>query len=240
MKPGATMRPVASKISVDGSVAIFPGSATSTILSPSRRTSRAAPVCVAGSMTRPFLTRSMRRVLVCGRGGVFFFVRGSAIARLRHFGGGRSFFLLRIFRAAHHEQKEQRHAHGDAVRDLLEDAGLRTVGDFGSDLDAAIHRAGMEDDGVGFGAAEALGVELIKKDVVTGGEGGFMKALGLYAEDENDVGIFESVFDAENATNGSAGRADAFELAGNPHGRAAEREAAAEFREEMNVGAGHA
>jgi hypothetical protein len=56
-----------------------------------------------------------------------------------------------------------------------------------------------------------------------------VKALGLHAKDENDVGIFEGFFDAEDAANGGAGVADAFEFAGNPHRRAAECEAAAEF-----------
>jgi hypothetical protein len=66
-------------------------------------------------------------------------------------------FRFGFFRAAHQEQVEQGHAHGDSIGDLLEDAGLRAVGDFGSDLDAAIHWAGMKDDRVGLGATEALG-----------------------------------------------------------------------------------
>ncbi len=142
------MRPVASKTSVEESWAIFPGCATSAILSPSRRTSRGASVCVAGSMTRPFSTRSMRRVLFC--------ILGRLFSGLLRFGNGMP-FRFGFFRAAHQEQVEQGHAHGDSIGDLLEDAGLRAVGDFGSDLDAAIHWAGMKDDRVGLGATEALG-----------------------------------------------------------------------------------
>src|SRR5580692_12231467 len=225
MKPGATMRPVASKISVEWSSAIRPGSATSAILSPSSRTSRGASVSVAGSMTRPFLTRSMRRIL--------FSIGGRPFPGILHLGSGMRLF----FRAAHKEQEEQRHAHGDPIGDLLEDAGLRTVGDFRSDLHAAIHRAGMENDGVGLGEAQALGAELIEKNVVSGGKRGFVKPLGLYAQNQHDVGIFESLFDSEDAANRSAGRANAFQFARNPHGRSAQREAATEFRQKVNVGA---
>ena len=46
---------------------------------------------------------------------------------------------------------EKSHAHGDAVGDLFENAGLRAVGDFGRDFDAAIHRAGMQDERIGLG-----------------------------------------------------------------------------------------
>src|ERR1700688_3820945 len=145
MKPGATMRPVASKISVEWSCGIPPGCATSAILSPSRRTSRGASVSVAGSMTRPFLTSSMRGILFC--------IGGRPFPGLLHFGRGMGLF----FRAAHKKQVQQRHAHSDPIGDLLEDAGLRTVRDFRSDFHAAIHRAGMENDGVGLGEAQALG-----------------------------------------------------------------------------------
>src|SRR5580704_3164853 len=206
MKPGATMRPVASKISVEWSRAIRPGGATSAILSPSRRTSRGASVSVARSMTRPFLTRSMRGILFC--------IGGRRFPGLLHFGSG----MRLLFRATHKKQEEQRHAHGDPIRDLLEDAGLRTVSDFRSDLHPAIHRAGMENDGVGLGEAQALGAELIEKNVVCGGKRGFVKALGLYAENQHDVGIFQSFFDSEDAANRSAGRANAIQFARNPHG----------------------
>src|SRR5580700_2264324 len=228
MKPGATMRPVASKMSLEEFGAIPPGCATSAILSPSRRTSLGASVCVPGSMTRPFLTRSMRRVLFC--------IRGRPFPGLLHFGSGMRLF----FRAAHKKQEEQRHADGDPIGDLLEDAGLRTVSDFRSDLHAAIHRAGMENDGVGLGEAQTLGAELIEKNVVCGGKRGFMKALGLHAENEHNVGIFETFFDAEDAANRSAGWANAFQFAWNPHGWSAEGEAATEFRQQVNVGASHA
>src|SRR5947209_10762764 len=47
------------------------------------------------------------------------------------------------------EEIQHRHPHGDAVRDLLQDDGaLRVVGDVAGDLHAAVHGAGMHDDGV--------------------------------------------------------------------------------------------
>src|SRR5690242_8384533 len=218
MKPGATINPVASKISGDLSCESFPGCATSTILSPSRRTSRGASVWVAGSRTRPFLTRSMRGFL------------GLVLRR----GDGA------FFRGPRGEQEEQRHSNGNAIGDLLEDAGLRPIGDFGSDLHTTIHGTGVENDGVGPGVAEAFGVELIEKNIVRGGKSGFVEAFGLDAEDENNIGIFESFLDAEDAANGSAGWADAFEFARDPHRGAAESEAATEFCEQVNVGASDA
>src|SRR5579862_198845 len=105
------------------------------------------------------------------------------------------------------------------------------------EISTPIHRAGMKKNGARFGEAQALGVELIKKNVVIGGERRFVETFGLDAKNENDVGVFEGFFDAENAANRRAGRADFFKFARNPHRGAAECELAAEFREEMNVGA---
>src|SRR5215471_14315600 len=108
MKPGATMRPLASKISVRLTGEIEPGPAISAIVSPSRRRSRTASVLEAGSRTRPFLIRSMRGFL--GLGLRFGFQGGMGAL------GG-----------ADHEQIEDGHAGGDAVGDLLEDGRLRSV-----------------------------------------------------------------------------------------------------------------
>src|SRR5690348_3160686 len=195
MKPGATMRPLASKISTPSFGAIFPGEATSAIFSPSRRMSRGASRLLAGSRTRPFLTRSMRGVLFERRGGILRNTR---------------------FRAADQKQEEQRHANGNAVGDLFEDAGLRAIGNIGSDFDSAVHRAGMENDGVRLGVAEACGVELVEQNVIAGGKSGFVQAFGLHAQGDDDVGAGERFFDAEDAADRSAGRADLFELARKP------------------------
>src|SRR5690349_7154431 len=54
------------------------------------------------------------------------------------------------------EQVQHRHPHGDAVGDLLENHRIRSVGDVGRDLDAAVHRTGMHDDDVGPGERHPL------------------------------------------------------------------------------------
>src|ERR671931_1438 len=60
-----------------------------------------------------------------------------------------------IFDAAG-EKIEHGHSNGDTVRHLFEDDRVRAVGHFRCDLDAAIHRAGMHDDHVGFRALHAF------------------------------------------------------------------------------------
>ena len=67
-----------------------------------------------------------------------------------------------------------------------------------------------------------------------------MQALGLHAKDDDHVGIFESFFESENAADGHAGAGNFFQFARDPHRRAAQREPAAKFAEQMNVGASDA
>ena len=54
------------------------------------------------------------------------------------------------------EQIEHRHPDGDAVRHLIEDHAVRTIGHVGVDLDAAIHRAWVHDEDVARRAVEPL------------------------------------------------------------------------------------
>src|SRR5579883_2995626 len=228
MNPGATQRPAASKTSVFCGTSL-PGAAMSAMFSPSRRRSSGASVFDAGSRTRPFLTRSMRSVL-CGN------VVGSATIVARgYLRGG-----MLAFAGADDEKIEQRHTDGDAIGDLLENDGLRAVRDFGSDFDAAIHRPGVQNYGTGLGLAEARGIELIAENIVFRRDGRLVQPLGLHPQHDNHVGILDGFLDAKHATNGRVRRPDAFEFARNPHRGAAEREAAAEFSEQMNVGARHA
>src|SRR5260370_27611280 len=229
MKPGATIRPAASKTSASFARVSFPAGATAVIFSPSRRMSSAASVLVAGSRTRPFLMRSMRWVLCVGRAPIAGLLPLFCIGARRAVDGR----MCAFFGHSDNQQIEKSHAHSDAVGDLLKHAGLGTVSDLGRDLDAAIHRAGMENDGVGLGVAKAFGVELVEENVICGGEGRFVETLGLDAEGQDDIGAFKSFFDSKDAADGSGARTDFFELAGNPHGGAAKCEAAAEFSEEM-------
>src|SRR5579864_9517225 len=89
----------------------------------STRMSSLASVFDAGSITRPFLISSMRGILC---------------------------MFLRLGRAGD-EFKENRHADGEAVGHLLEDARLRAVGNCRIDFQAANHRTRMHQDGAGLG-----------------------------------------------------------------------------------------
>src|ERR1700688_3333903 len=106
---------------------------------------RAASVLLAGSSTRPFLISSMR--------GFLFFWRGLWDTR----------YLIRenafsAFSGAGHQQKQQCHAHRDAVGHLFEDARLRSIGHFGRNLHPAIHGAGVQDKRVWIGETQPLGI----------------------------------------------------------------------------------
>src|SRR5882672_8246599 len=110
MNPGATIRPLASKISTPLREETLPLGATSAMRSPSSKISNSVSVFRAGSTTRPFLTSSMRRIL---------YVRSASIPQL----------LLRVSRGVRtlvvvpgSQQEEQRHAHRDAVSHLLQHA----------------------------------------------------------------------------------------------------------------------
>src|SRR6266436_1098107 len=153
IKPGATSDPVASKISKPFFDEIFPAGATSAMRSPSKRTSKAPSIFLAGSRTRPFLTSSMRGIL---------YVRGASVPRLLRLGGG----MCSFFGQTRSEQKEQGHAHGDSVADLLQHARLRRIRDVWRNFDPAIHRPGMQHDGVRFRMAQAPGVELVQQNVI--------------------------------------------------------------------------
>src|ERR1700693_1833530 len=106
MNPGATINPVASKSSTFCGAAIFPAGLASRMVSPSRSTSMAASVLDAGSRTRPFLTRSRRRVLLIGGAPIF---RGHGLHR-----------MSAILGRAGDQQEKQRHSNRNAVGHLLE------------------------------------------------------------------------------------------------------------------------
>src|SRR5712691_2912096 len=217
IKPGATTSPLASKTSAFCGATIFPAGATSFIFSSSTRTSSDASVFDAGSSTRPFLIRSIGGFLG------FHFERRMRIG----------------FCSAADEEIKNGHANGDAVGDLLQDAGLRSIGDLRRDFNAAVDRPGMKDDGVAAGAPQPLRVELVEKNVIVGGKRGLVQAFGLDAQHEDDVRAFQRLLDPVDAANRRPG-CDFFKFARYPHGRAAKRKSAAEFSEQMNVRTGHA
>src|SRR5262252_6735169 len=137
MKPGATTSPVASNTSAFSSDANFPDAPISLMASPSSNTSIAASVLEAGSSTRPFLIRSILRILLRRN-----FVCGAAIVL--------NWMLERrvgtVFGGASHEQVQNRHAHGHTVRNLFQHARLRPVSNIRGYFDAAIYRSRMKHD----------------------------------------------------------------------------------------------
>src|SRR5258708_934762 len=155
MNPGATINPVASNISAFCGAAIFPAGANSRIFSPSRSTSMVASVLDLGSRTRPFLTRSMRRVLFIGGAPIF---RGNG---LRH-------RMSAILRRAADEQEKQRHSNRNAVGYLLEHAGLRPIRNFWCDLISPVHRPGMQNDCARLRVAESRGIQLVTQYIILG------------------------------------------------------------------------
>ena len=124
------------------------------------------------------------------------------------------------FRSAAGQQIENGHAHCDPVGDLFEHTGLRPVGDLRGNLDAAVDRTGMEDDGVPVGAAQPLVVELVEKDVIAGGKRRIVQPFGLHAQHDDDMRSFQGLFDPVDAANRRAGR-NLLEFTRNPHGRPA-------------------
>src|SRR5712671_4653787 len=212
MKPGATTRFAASKISAPfARVASWPCGATAAMRSPSSRMSRGASVPVTGSITRPLLISSMGRIL----------------------------FGRRVRSAAGH-QKEQCHADGQSVGDLLQYAGLRPVRDGGIDFKAPDHGSGMQHEGVGPRKAQALWRELVLQDVLIERQRRFVQPFLLYAQRQDHVSAFQRFRNARDAANRSARRTQAFEFPRQPHRGTTESEAASEFREQVNVRARHA
>ncbi len=77
---------------------------------------------------------------------------------------------------------QHRHAHRHAHLDLLADDALQAVGDQRVDLDAAVHRAWMHDDGVRLGVGELFGVEAPEAEIFAhAGHIGGVHALALQA-----------------------------------------------------------
>src|SRR5688572_14339582 len=85
----------------------------------------------------------------CGRraAAAYRVLRQSSSPTLRRFGQ---------LRTTTCEEIEHRHAYGHAVRHLVEDHAVRPVGDVRIDLDAAVHRARMEDEHISRCALEPL------------------------------------------------------------------------------------
>src|ERR1700691_4705312 len=202
MKPGATIKPLASKTSAPGTSRPGP---VFEMRSPSSNMSSAASVLLAGSMTRPFLIRSIRAIL-CG--------------------------MRCVCGCAADQMVEQGHAYREAVCNLLEHAGLRSIGHGRIDFQAAHDWAGMKDQSVGLRQPPARGSQLIAGDVLVGWQRGLVNTLGLDTQNHYHVGAIERLI---NAVHHAQVRSELFKFAGNPHGRAPQRDPHTKLAEKMNV-----
>src|SRR5262245_25795144 len=99
------------------------------------------------------------------------------------------FGMTPLFDAAS-QQVQHRHPYGHAVGYLFEDHGVRTIGDLGRDLDAAIHRTGMHDDHVALGSLDPIGIQAEHVKILPQRrEVRALHPLLLDAQHHDDVGV---------------------------------------------------
>src|ERR1700693_3854269 len=113
---------------------------------------------------------------------------------------------------------EKRHTNREAVRNLLEDARLRPIGNARIDFQAADHGSGMQNERVFPCKAKALGRKLKLQNILLGRERRFVKALCLYAQYDHYIGAVERFIDMRYAANI---RSERLQFARRPHGRSA-------------------
>src|SRR5579875_113496 len=114
---------------------------------------------------------------------------------------------------------------------------LLAVRDRRIDFEAANHGPWMEHQRIRASHAQTFARKLVAQDVFLGREGGFVQAFGLHAQNHDDIRIAQSFLDAGGAADI---RRNGFKFARHPHGRAAQRDARAEFGKQMDIGARHA
>ena len=116
---------------------------------------------------------------------------------------------------------------------MFKDDGLRAVGDGGVDLDAAVDRAGMHDEGVPLDVAERFRVDSEEPGVFAeAGEIAALLAFELDAEQVDDVGVGEGVLEVVADAD-----ADLLEFARDERGRSGEGDVRAELDEAPDVAA---
>src|ERR1041385_2536746 len=211
MSPGATTLPTASSTLAPGSAGML--RPTASIRPSRRRTSATSSVPREGSMTRP--PRISRSVIGPAR------PRGGGGAPI----GGRSAG----------EEIEHRHPHGDAVGHLGEDDAVGAVGDVAVDLDAAVHRAGMENHQVLRRPLQSLPGDAEDPVVLAErGNDAALHPLELEPEHVEGVGPRDRLLDPRQDQDAELG-----ELARDERGRTADRHFGAELEEAPDVAPGH-
>src|SRR5260221_2843236 len=148
IKPGATIIPLASNTSASRNPANFPGTPTSFTNSPSSKTSIAASVFDAGSITLPFLIINLLGVLALWNLCNWILrtaIGGSPIVRrirLRR-------RMRAVARIASSQQIQNGHAPRHSIGQLFQHAGLWSVGYYRSDLDPATHCPRIQHQSIG-------------------------------------------------------------------------------------------
>src|ERR1051325_1746971 len=210
MSPGATTLPAASMTLAPGWAGMFRPTAS---IRPSRmRTSARSSLPRGGSITRP--PRISRSVIAPARAG----------------GGGGA----PVGRPAG-EEVEHRHPHGDAVGHLGKDDAVGAVGDVAVDLDAAVHRAGMENHQILGRPLQPLPGDAEHPVVLTDrGNEPRLHPLELEPEHVERVGPGDRLLDPRQDPDAELG-----EFARDQGGRAADRHFGAELEEAPDVAPGH-
>src|SRR5260221_642216 len=238
IKPGATIIPLASNTSASRNPANFPGTPTSFTNSPSSKTSIAASVFDAGSITRPFLISNILGVLALWNLCNWILrtaIGGSPIVRrirLRR-------RMRAVARITSSQQIQNGHAHRHSVGHLFQHAGLRPVGDFRSDLNATIHWPWMQHQRIGLRALQPFRIQLISVNVIVRGNAGLVLTLGLHAQHDDHVGVLQRFFNFVYAADHRT-RCDFFQFSWHPHRRTAQSKFASKFSQQMNIGTCHA
>ena len=81
-------------------------------------------------------------------------------------GSGVTVMTLSMVRQMPREGLEHRHAHGDAHFDLLLDNAPSMIGDGRGDLDTAVHRPGVHDQGIGLSLCQLFVIEPEEMEVL--------------------------------------------------------------------------
>src|SRR5438552_1429231 len=129
------------------------------------------------------------------------------------------------------QQIQHGHPDGDAVGDLLENHRVRTIGDVGRDLDAAVHRTRMHDDDVGLRQAHAVSGHAEDVEVFAQRrEERALHAFLLDAEHHDHVGVLHRFLDRRRHMN-----AEALDAGRQERGRPADPEIGAELGQQQRV-----
>ena len=129
------------------------------------------------------------------------------------------------------------HPHRDSVLHLIQNHRALAVRDFRTEFAPAIDRARMHHDDVGFRQRQMLQPQAIETEIFARRHRRFVLPFQLHAQHHDHVGIADRF--RHFVSQPHAGR-ELLQFARNERRRSAKHDVRAEFREQMNIGAGHA